>query len=312
MRRFKLLNCEGITYDLSRDNAMFISPSGLGIERKVESFPSNNGQVITTSNPEFQNITGSIIFKGDCYREYSNFIKFCEKTPIWFLYAPSDEFFYRKVFLQRLSKNEIDYKTNVLNCPVDFIPESRWYKNITFNKEMAKERPEFPFISKDPKIYDLKKNAIINVQDPDTYEYIITIDLSGINKKIVNKDDDIFLQLNFLYGTLRPYLIMCTLPIYKGVQIGKLKFFNVGNSTKITIQYDNEIHDLGEVIQNTYFGNEARELPFGLFNYQEPIFEKGKNSCPEIYLGAFDYGELDSEKDISLVTLEEFTSYETV
>lgn len=310
MRQFKLLNYDGETFDLSTENAMLFNPSGLGIDRKVDAFPSNNGQVVSSSQAKFQNITGNIIFKGDCYHEYSKFVKFCEKTPIWFLYAPSDEFFYRKVFLQRLSKNEIDYKTNVLNCPVDFIPESRWYKNITFNKEMAKESPEFPFISKDPKIYDLKKNEIIDIADPDTYEYIMTIDLSGINKKIVNKDDDIILNV-VAESNSHQGLSVLVLPIYKDKEIKKLKFYNVGNSVQITIQYDDELFELGDVIQQTYYGENAREIPLGIFNYQEPIFEKGKNSFPEISIHAFEFEGLD-DNDILSATLEEFQSYETV
>lgn len=310
MRRFKLLNCDGEIYDLSTENAMLFSPGGLGIDRKVDAFPSNNGQIVCSSQAKFQNITGNIIFKGDCYHEYLKFVKFCEKTPLWFLYAPSDEFFYKKVFLQKLSKNEIDYKTNVLNCPVDFIPQSRWYKNITFNKEMAKESPEFPFISKDPKVYDLKKNAIINVQNPDTYEYIMTLDLSGINKKIVDKDDDICLQF-VSESDSNQWILLLTLPKYQDKEIKKLKFYNVGNSVKITIQYDDEVFELGNILQQTYYGDNAREIPFGILNYQEPIFEKGKNSFPEISVHAFEFEGLD-DNDIVSATLEEFQSYETV
>lgn len=310
MRRFKLLNCDGEIYDLSTENAMLFSPSGLGIDRKVDAFPSNNGQIVCSSQAKFQNITGNIIFKGDCYHEYSKFVKFCDKTPLWFLYAPSDEFFYKKVFLQKLSKNEIDYKTNVLNCPVDFMPESRWYKNITFNKEMAKESPEFPFVSKDPKIYDIKKNEIIDVSDPDTYEYIMTLDLSGINKKIVDKDDDIILYV-VAESDQHQGLSVLVLPTYKDKEIKKLKFYNVGNSVQITIQYDNEIFELGDIIQQAYYGENAREIPLGLFNYQEPIFEKGKNSFPEISVHAFEFEGLD-DSDILSATLEEFQSYETV
>ena len=58
MRRFKLTNAAGQTFDLMRKDAFLHEPDGLGFSRSVSSLLSGESWLVTENDPEQPQPTG--------------------------------------------------------------------------------------------------------------------------------------------------------------------------------------------------------------------------------------------------------------
>lgn len=124
MRRFKLTNGVGQTFDLMRKDAFFHAPDGLGFDRSAASILSGNAWIVTEDDLSQPSPSGNMVFAG--YDQYSEFCAFIRRTPIKFWYAPKDEWYGAPCTIISLGKSEIQNADNRLTCPVTFLLHSRY------------------------------------------------------------------------------------------------------------------------------------------------------------------------------------------
>ena len=131
MRRFKLKNSNGETFDLMRRDAFFSGPDGLGFEETIE-FAQLGDQYVNTYQYSGQmTISGEMYFDG--YNQYKEFIKFITEE-MTILYCPLDTWYEADCILQSISKGEIDVTSKRLICAVAFVRKSVWHSDRTFFK----------------------------------------------------------------------------------------------------------------------------------------------------------------------------------
>lgn len=77
MRRFYIQAGNGLRYDLQNKNKCFLNfPKGLGFEKDNSYVNVGNYFVIDDSKNEQKKISGELIFSGDWYANYKEFITF--------------------------------------------------------------------------------------------------------------------------------------------------------------------------------------------------------------------------------------------
>lgn len=131
-RNFKLINKTGAEYDITRPEALFWEPDGLGWGYEPEY--SRLGMTFTTlgklAETERQAvISGNMVFR--TYDEYHNFLIFCQVGGLSLAYMPHYigmdlKWFYVDVIVS-IDKSEIKPDNNHLVCPVTFTAVSYWY-----------------------------------------------------------------------------------------------------------------------------------------------------------------------------------------
>ena len=133
MRRFKLTNAAGQTFDLMRKDAFLHEPDGLGFSRSVSSLLSGESWLVTENDPEQPQPTGEIVFKG--YEQYQEFMAFISFGGLYFWYAPLDKWYSAPCIAINLGKSEIEQGTLRLICPITFLLESQWTQKETVTIE---------------------------------------------------------------------------------------------------------------------------------------------------------------------------------
>lgn len=132
MRRFKLINSQGVEWDLTRKSSWLQDPSGLGMSRAISTLPAGHGWIETDNRLERQMVSGDIVLSG--YEVYSDFTRFCAQSPLTFCYKPLNKWYYRSCHLAKIGKTEINFGNKGLICPVDFICTSAWYESAVVQK----------------------------------------------------------------------------------------------------------------------------------------------------------------------------------
>lgn len=127
VRQFKLINAFGAEYDITRPEALFHAPSGLGwgMEANVERLGVT--YIATDLQEVKQTPSGEMVFRG--YEEYSRFLAFCQVGGLVLAYKPINTWYYVKVLIN-IEKTEISYQNDHLICPVDFVITSYWYERV--------------------------------------------------------------------------------------------------------------------------------------------------------------------------------------
>lgn len=133
MRRFKLTNAAGQTFDLMRKDAFLHEPDGLGFSRSVSSLLSGESWLVTENDPEQPQPTGEIVFEG--YEQYQEFMAFISFDGLYFWYAPLDKWYSAPCIAINLGKSEIEQGTLRLICPITFLLESQWTQKETVTIE---------------------------------------------------------------------------------------------------------------------------------------------------------------------------------
>jgi hypothetical protein len=143
MRRFKLINANGVEFDMNNAPAFFQNPGGLGFSKNIESMPAGYDFIETNNELDQKIIPGEMVFKS--YEGYAGFISFCSKTPLVLCYAPSSKWYYISCKVQKIDKPEI--KARKLICPIDFLCLSTWYEKVSINKAQtnAAGGKEYPY-----------------------------------------------------------------------------------------------------------------------------------------------------------------------
>lgn len=129
MRKFKLINARGDTWNLNDRVSFFNDPQGLGQEHDNKYEQIGNQFIILKKGLKQKNITGKINFSG--YKEYSDFALFIQHTPLTLEYE-SYETVYVDVSIDKLEKTELS--TGWIACAVKMSGLTSFYKMTRLEK----------------------------------------------------------------------------------------------------------------------------------------------------------------------------------
>lgn len=129
VRQFKLRNKTGLEFDMMRKDAFFWEPTGLGWGETVSTAPVGNSYHITNQQINQPAPTGSMVFAG--YKQYEEFLQFCQVGGLILCYMPISTWRYLKVFIT-IEKAEISHESRRLVCSVTFQSTSQWYEDAVF------------------------------------------------------------------------------------------------------------------------------------------------------------------------------------
>lgn len=124
-RKFKLLNANNETYDLSEVGHAMYEPDGLGWGETVQLTRLGQTFLVTDTQVDQPIVSGRIVFWS--YQEYNNFLKFAQAGGLIFGYMPIQTWRYIKCVCQ-IGKQDIDHDLHRLICDVVFTGTSQWYE----------------------------------------------------------------------------------------------------------------------------------------------------------------------------------------
>lgn len=126
VRQFKLINANGLEWNLMRKDAYFSEPSGLGfsINGEYMVIGSNYQPISMLSTQKVP--SGTMVF--ETYNLYRQFADFINATPLRLAYKPETDWYYLDCEVTSFEKGEIDNSVNRLLCPITFTAEGLWYK----------------------------------------------------------------------------------------------------------------------------------------------------------------------------------------
>lgn len=130
IRKLKLINAKGETWDLNRESSFFHTLSGFGFEDATQ-----YERIGTTFYPldEILNqgrVDGSVFFsEPDSYGRYREFARFVRVMPLTLVYQ-MDDVFRLQVRVAKLEKGEKINGGIGLDCPISFIAEGLFYRTV--------------------------------------------------------------------------------------------------------------------------------------------------------------------------------------
>ena len=130
MRKFKLINAEGSSFDLNSKAAFFHSVEGFGYKDNTQY--EQIGTDFYALDEIFQQgqMRGKMLFAGDNpYSKYREFTRFVRATPLTLVYE-MDEVFRVPVRLIEIGKAELENGGRFLNCDVVFLAAGLFYKTV--------------------------------------------------------------------------------------------------------------------------------------------------------------------------------------
>ncbi len=130
MRKFKIVNGEGKTFELNEKAAFLHSVDGFGYTDSTQ-FEQIGTDFIPLEEEFSQGeISGSIFFGGvDAYTKYREFARFVRATPLTLVYE-LDEIYKVPVRLTEIRKSELITGGVGLNCEVRFLATGLFYKSV--------------------------------------------------------------------------------------------------------------------------------------------------------------------------------------
>ena len=151
MRHFYIENDRGERYSLnSEDGIFFDNPSGLGQTMSPSSADIHKGffKDITGDIEPQAAITGDLVFTRDAYNKYNQFVNWINRaTALYFVYAPKDTEYRRKVSFDFIQKTQLD-PVRWLRCPVSFRCLTPFYKSqaTTLSMEDSSYAMRYTFV----------------------------------------------------------------------------------------------------------------------------------------------------------------------
>lgn len=146
MRKFYIQAGNGLRYDLQDRNKCFLnSPKGLGFSKNNSYVNVGNYFTVDDSKNNQKSINGSLIFKGDWYANYKEFIEFIKNYSDYKLVYKYDENdYYIDIDIIGVEKGDTD-KHTFLECGIEMKSKSLWYKqtSITRTIEQSEELPQW-------------------------------------------------------------------------------------------------------------------------------------------------------------------------
>ncbi|MBR2894241.1 MAG: hypothetical protein IKC03_01105 [Oscillospiraceae bacterium] len=131
IRRFRLTNGEGATWDLNSRASFFHSIAGFGYKDGTQ-FEQVGSDFLPLEELFAQGeMTGRILFGGlDAYKTYREFSRFLRAVPLILTYQ-TDETYRVPVRLMQLEKGELMEGGGGLVCDVAFLATGQFYKNVS-------------------------------------------------------------------------------------------------------------------------------------------------------------------------------------
>lgn len=136
MMQFKLINSTGAAFDLTRPDAFFYAPSGLGWGETPQLQKVGAAYVLTRTDPIRPAPEGRILFKS--VRQYDEFAAFLQTGGLVFCYKPLDVWRYLDVTVS-LEPGEDSTSAGRLLYNVTFTGLSQWYEQARFYRSAAAE-----------------------------------------------------------------------------------------------------------------------------------------------------------------------------
>ena len=136
VRQFKLINARGEEYDMTRPEALFHDPQGLGWGIEVETVATGHAQIVVETVPEQPKPQGEMVFRD--YAEYERFLDHIQIGGLVLAYKPLDRWRYLDV-VASLDKGEIEYKTRHLVCRLRFEGLGQWYEQLQLFRSVSDE-----------------------------------------------------------------------------------------------------------------------------------------------------------------------------
>lgn len=125
MRKFTAVNAAGKTFNLMRKDAFFCTPKGLGVEYANTYMRAGSAYIATKRDVAQGSISGKMIFSS--YSAYREFARFASRQPIKLNYSPNGTTYTIDTLVGELTKDEISYRTNRLECDIVFDCLTLWY-----------------------------------------------------------------------------------------------------------------------------------------------------------------------------------------
>lgn len=180
MRRFKLKNALGQEFDLMRKDAFFHSPDGLGYSADITSSDLGDYYIAVDEKLSQKTVTGEMIFS--TYEMYDIFIEFCMHSPLILFKnsgEQSSEWEQATCTLSKLSLSEIGAKSRRLICPIDFLLESPWKREQTYQTTNSGSIKANGYPHGYPRTYVSAQNSAVKVNNPGNKEAPIKITILG-------------------------------------------------------------------------------------------------------------------------------------
>lgn len=125
VRQFKLINANGIEWNLMQKDSFFYEPSGMGIAKDGSYMRIGNVYESIDMVQAQRTISGTMVFKS--YAIYEQFCQFLNFTPLKLAYKPNATWAYMDGEVTSLEKTEFDKETFRLVCSMTFTGTSLWY-----------------------------------------------------------------------------------------------------------------------------------------------------------------------------------------
>ena len=177
VRKFKLMNAIGSTFDLMRRDAFFYTPDGLGFSMDSEFMQIGNTYQLIDTESSQKVITGVMVFQN--YAVYQEFAKFISYTPLKLCYMPLTEWANLDCIVSNLGKAEIDHTDNRLKCNIDFTGTSKWYIPRTARRSGVEVANSKKYTYTYDYVYADAINGIIDITNNSTEESPTIITIMG-------------------------------------------------------------------------------------------------------------------------------------
>lgn len=162
-RRFQLTNKTGAIYDLNKVGHAFYDPDGLGWGEETSLLRLGETFLVTENVVQQPVVSGQIVFHS--YKEYDDFLKFCQVGGLVLGYMPLTVWRYITCTIQ-IGKTEIKPDTRRLISDVVFTGTSQWYESTQLQPasgEVAEDAKKYSY--KYPYTYSSGASGTITIEN---------------------------------------------------------------------------------------------------------------------------------------------------
>ena len=129
MRTFKLINKDGVSYDLTEQQSFLYNVDGLGYSRQVDYQRIGNRYEAVKNTLAQGVINGRIRFRQpNAYEKYFGFVQFCQNGPLRLVYTPAGTPYYREGIVTQIGKTES--ADGMLMCTIQFSASTPFYRTL--------------------------------------------------------------------------------------------------------------------------------------------------------------------------------------
>lgn len=177
MRKFSVINAKGTIFDMMRTDAFFSDPSGLGTKAKNSYTTVGTSFINTKTAVEQKKPSGTMNFTG--YKQYDEFMNVIKFKPLVLVYEPYEgNVLYMDCDSYEITKEEINHKTNRLECKIKFNGTSTWYHEEKVLKNEPLHRGK-KYTYKYPYTYTESASGVINITNQSNLAAYVKITVIG-------------------------------------------------------------------------------------------------------------------------------------